>query len=188
MGINALGVILATTQTTRKENNMQKQDTIAETMRLFMESGPSVETYPTYKSLNDAVGKVHGKDEGKVQALAGPKAWAWHPDTELGVWRKSTEAEAKAKAEAAASKTHGTRKAKVLSDKDRVELELQIRALEELAYNPHLAPIREELQAKLAADDAARKGTLKDRLAAAVDKLGIARAVELLEEAAEDTE
>ena len=76
---------------------IEKKETIAETMRAFMGSGPSTATYPTYKALNDAVGAVHGLPEGKCQALAGEKAWAWHADTVTGKWRKATEAETEAK-------------------------------------------------------------------------------------------
>ena len=169
--------------------DIKKQDTIAETMRQFMSTGPSTATYPTYKALNDAVGAVHGLKEGKCQALAGEKAWAWHPDTELGIWRKATDEEVKAKRTAAAGKNHGgSRKAKVLSEADRAALDAQVTALEAID-NPALAPLLEDLKAKQAADDLARKGSLKDRLAAAVDKLGMDKAVTLLEAAAaEDAE
>lgn len=164
---------------------MQKQETIAATMKVFMESGPSVETYPNYKSLNDAVGKVHGLKEGKCQALAGPKAWAWHADTErTGTWRPATEQEVEARRTAAANKVHGTRTPKVMSDADRAALDAQVTAL--LAVNnPALAPLLAELQGKQAADDAARKGSMKDRLAAAIDKIGLEKVVAILEDAAE---
>lgn len=159
---------------------MEKKDTIAETMRAFMESGPSVETFPTYKRLNDAVGAVHGKAEGVCQALAGEKAWAWYADQTTGKWRKSTDAEFKAKQEAAAGKAHGGPRSKVLSDADRTALDAQIVALQAV-NNPALAPLLADLQARQTADDNARKGSLRDRLQAAIDKLGLARAVDALE-------
>lgn len=166
---------------------MTKQDTIAETMRAFMESGPSVSDYPNYKTLNDAVGAVHGLKEGKCQALAGEKAWAWAKDETSGKWRKATDDEFQAKQEAAAGKNHGgTRKSKVMGDADREALDAQVTALETV-NNPALAGLLAGLKAQQAADDAARKGSLKDRLAAAVETLGIERAVTLLEEAAENT-
>lgn len=164
---------------------IKKQETIAETMRQFMASGPSVETYPTYKSLNDYVGKIHGLAEGKCQALAGEKAWIWTADPISKRWRKATNIEFENRKAKAAAKNHGTRRAKVLSDKDRVELELQIKALEEVA-NPHLAPVLVELQDKLAADDLARKGSLKDRLAACVDRIGVEKVVDFLEKVIAD--
>jgi hypothetical protein len=178
-GTNAPGVIRAT-EDKEQEQTMQKQNTIAETMRKLMESGPSVETFPTYKSLNDHVGKVHGLTEGKCQALAGEKAWAWTPDQTTGKWRKATDVEVEARRAKAAGKSHGVRGSKVMSDVDRAALDAQIEALEQVA-NPALAPLLEGLKARQAADDAARKGSLKDRLQAAIDKLGIARAVDLLE-------
>ena len=162
---------------------IEKQDTIAETMRKFMGTGPSTATYPTYKSLNDYVGSLHGLPEGKCQALAGEKAWAWHPDTTTGKWRKATEAEIQAKRTAAAQKNNGgSRKPKILSDADRAALDAQVAALEAV-NNPALEPLLADLKARQAADDAARKGSLKDRLAACIDKLGTVQAVTLLEEA-----
>jgi len=166
---------------------IEKQATIAETMRQWMATGPSTTEYPTYKSLNDAVGAVHGLEEGKCQALAGEKAWAWHADKTTGRWRKATEAETEAKRKAAATKNHGGSRRKALSDTDRAALDAQVEALKTV-NNPALAPLLEDLQARQAADDAARKGSLKDRLAAAIDKLGLATAVELLEGAVEDGE
>lgn len=159
---------------------MEKKDTIAATMRALMESGPSVETYPTYKALNDAVGKVHNLPAGKCQALAGEKAWAWYADTDTGTWRKATEAEIESKRTAAAGKAHGGPRSKVLSDADRTALDAQVTALQTVA-NPALAPLLADLKAKQAADDAARKGSLKDRLQAAIEKLGLEKAVDILE-------
>ena len=166
---------------------MEKRETIAETMRAFMQSAPSIADFPSYKSLNDHVGKLHGLPAGKVQALAGPKAWGWHPDQETGRWRKSTEAEFNSKQAAAATKAHGGPRSKVLSAADRAALDAQVIALETV-NNPALTPLLEGLKAKQAADDAARRGSLKDRLAAAVEALGIERAVALLEGAAEAPE
>jgi hypothetical protein len=159
---------------------MQKQDTIAATMRQFMESGPKVAEFPNYKSINDHVGKLHGLSEGKCQALAGEKAWQWHADQVTGVWRKATEDEIEAKRENAAGKNHGVRAPKVMSPEDRAALDAQVTALEQVA-NPALAPLLADLRGKQAADDAARKGGMKDRLTAAVGKLGLARAVDALE-------
>jgi hypothetical protein len=159
---------------------MQKQNTIAETMRKLMESGPSVETFPTYKSLNDHVGKLHGKAEGVCQALAGEKAWQWTPDQTTGKWRKATDVEIESRRAKAAGKTHGVRGSKVMSDVDRAALDAQIEALRAVD-NPTLRPLLTSLYEKQWADDAARKGSLKDRLQAAVDALGLARAVDLLE-------
>ena len=159
---------------------MTKQDTIAETMRQFMATGPAVETYPSYKALNDAVGEAHGLPAGKCQALAGEKAWQWFADKTTGVWRKATEEEIAARRDAAAGKNHGTRASKVLPDEDRAALDAQIAALEAVD-NPALAGLLAGLKAQQAADDAARKGTLKDRLQAAIDALGLAEAVALLE-------
>jgi hypothetical protein len=166
---------------------IEKQDTIAATMRKFMESGPSVSKYPNYKTLNDAVGALFGLKEGKCQALAGEKAWAWTPDKVSGKWRKATAEEFAAKQAAAAQKNHGTRKSKVMGDAERAALDAQIAALETID-NPALAPLLADLKARQAADDAARKGSLKDRLAAAIEALGIERAVELLEEAVANAE
>lgn len=159
---------------------MIKQDTIAGTMRKFMESSPSVETYPTYKALNDAVGSLHDKAEGKVQELAGEKAWAWTPDPVTKTWRKATDAEIEAKRKSAAAKNNGVRRSKVLSDEERTALDAQIKALEQV-NNPALAPLLADLKARQASDDTARKGSLKDRLAAAIDTLGVERIVRLLE-------
>jgi hypothetical protein len=158
---------------------MQKQETIAETMRQFMATGPSTTEYPTYKSLNDYVGKVHGLPAGKCQALAGEKAWAWTPDTVSGQWRKATDVEFENR-KVAAAKNHGTRKAKVMGDAERAALDAQIAALQAID-NPALVGLLAGLKAQQAADDAARKGSLKDRLAACVDKLGMAEVVDLLE-------
>ncbi len=167
---------------------IEKQDTIAGTMRALMATGPSVADYPTYKALNDYVGALHGLPAGKCQALAGEKAWAWHPDTVTGRWRKSTDDEFASKKEAAARKNNGARKAKVLSDADRAALDAQVAALQAVAVNnPALAPLLEELKARQAADDLARKGSLKDRLQAAVDKLGLAVAVGILESRVAET-
>ena len=163
---------------------MQKQETIAATMRQFMEGAPSVAEFPSYKALNDAVGKVHGHPAGKVQALAGEKAWKWTPDMVTGKWRPATEAEIAACRAKAATKNHGGPRSKVLSDEDRAALDAQVTALETV-NNPALAPLLAGLKAQQAADDAARKGTLKDRLQAAIEKLGLVQAVTLLEEAAE---
>ena len=162
---------------------MQKKETIAATMAAFMAAGPSVTEYGTYKALNDAVGAVHGLDKGKCQALAGAKAWAWFADTTTGKWRKATDDEFQAKQDAAAGKNNGgTRKSKVLSDEDRAALDAQVAALETV-NNPALAPLLAGLKAQQASDDQARKGSMKDRLQAAIAKLGIDRAVTLLEEA-----
>lgn len=159
---------------------MIKQDTIAATMKAFMATHPSVTEYPSYKALNDAAGAVHGLPAGKCQALAGPKAWAWYADETTGTWRKATDAEFKAKQEAAAGKNHGVRGSKVLSDEDRAALDAQIAALEQVA-NPALEPLLADLRGKQASDDAARRGSLKDRLAAATDYLGAELAVKVLE-------
>ena len=161
---------------------MTKQDTIADTMRQFMASGPSVEDYPTYKSLNDHVGAVHGLAEGKCQALAGEKAWAWTPDTVSGAWRKATDVEFTNRKAKAATKAHGTRTSKVMSDADRAALDAQVTALETVS-NPTLAPLLAGLKAQQAADDQARKGSLKDRLAACVNTLGLEQVVNGLERA-----
>ena len=163
---------------------MQKMDTIAATMREFMATGPSVAEFPSYKSLNDFVGDLHGLPEGKCQALAGEKAWQWTPDTVSGIWRKATEAEIAACREKAATKNHGGPRSKVLSDADRAALEAQVKALEAVA-NPALEPLLADLRGKVAADDAARKGSLKDRLSVAIDALGLAEVVALLEGAIE---
>lgn len=160
--------------------NIEKKDTIAATMRLFMESAPAVKDFPTYKSLNDAVGAIHDLAEGKCQALAGPKAWAWAKDQATNKWRPATEAEVEACRANAASKNHGTRASKVMTDEDRAALDSQVAALETV-NNPALAPLLADLRGKLAADDLARKGTLRDRLAAAVETLGLDAAVTLLE-------
>ena len=159
---------------------MIKQDTIAATMRQFMETGPSTATYPTYMSLNDHVGALHGLTTGRCQALAGEKAWAWTPDTTTGRWRKATDVEVESRRTRAAAKARGSRKSKVLSDADRASLDAQVAALETV-NNPALAPLLAEAKAKQAADDEARKGSLKDRLQAVVARLGLARAVEALE-------
>lgn len=159
---------------------MTKEQTIAGTMKAFMESGPSIKDFPTYKSLNDYVGSLHGKAEGVCQALAGEKAWAWAQDTETGKWRPATEQEVEARRTAAAGKAHGTRTPKVMPDADRAALDAQVTALETV-NNPALAPLLADLLARRNADDAARKGSLKDRLAAAVERLGLERAVNLLE-------
>ena len=161
---------------------IEKQDTIAETMRQFMQTGPSTTTYPTYKALNDAVGKVHGLEDGKCQALAGEKAWVWAKDTTTGKWRKATDEEIEAKRTTAAQKNSGGSRRKAMSDADRAALDAQVTALEAV-NNPALAPLLEELKARQAADDAARKGSLKDRLQACIDKLGLERAVAILEDA-----
>ncbi len=161
---------------------MEKKDTIADTMRAFMASGPSVTEYPTYRALNDAVGAVHGKAEGKVQTLAGESAWAWTPDPTTKTWRRATDVEIESRRQKAAGKAHGTRGAKVLSPEDRESLEAQISALV-VVGNPALKPLLSDLLARRNADDVARKGSLKDRLAAAVERLGLARAVDLLEAA-----
>jgi len=162
---------------------MEKEQTIAATMRKLMQSGPSVKEFPTYKALNDTVGAAFGLPAGKCQALAGPKAWAWHADPVTGKWRRATPEETAAKAAAAAAKNNGgTRKAKVLSDEDRAALDAQVAALQAV-NNPALAPLLADLQARQKADDAARKGSLKDRLQTAIDKLGLEKAVELLEAA-----
>jgi hypothetical protein len=155
-------------------------------MRVFMESGPSVTDYPSYKSLNDAVGAVHGLPAGKCQALAGEKAWAWYADTVAGTWRPATEQEVEAKRAAAAGKNHGGPRSKVLSDADRAALDAQIEALRAVD-NPTLRPLLTSLYEKQWADDAARRGSLKDRLQAAIDKLGLQAAVDLLEAAAAET-
>lgn len=162
---------------------MEKQETIAGTMASLMASGPAVAEYPSYKSLNDAVGKVHGHPAGKVQALAGEKAWAWTPDTITGVWRKATEEEINARRDKAASKNHGGPRSKVLSEEDRTALDAQVEALTAV-NNPALLPLLNGLKAKQADDDSARKGSLKDRLAACVDKLGLEACVNCLEAAA----
>jgi hypothetical protein len=167
---------------TTRDRTMTKEKTIAETMRKLMESGPSVADYDCYKALNDAVGKVHGLPEGKCQALAGEKAWSWYADQTTGVWRKATPEEVEAKRSAAAGKSHGVRGSRVLSDADRAALDAQIAALETV-NNPALAPLLAGLKAKQASEDAARKGSLKDRLQAAVDKLGLEKVVEILEAA-----
>lgn len=163
---------------------MEKQETIAETMREFMASGPSATEFTSYKALNDAVGAVHGLAEGKCQALAGAKAWAWAKDEVTGKWREATEAEVEACKAKAATKAHGGPRSKVMGDEDRAALDAQIGALETV-NNPALAPLLAGLQAQQVADDAARRGSLKDRLADCVAKLGIERAVHLLEEAVE---
>lgn len=159
---------------------IEKQDTIAATMRHLMATGPSITDYPNYKALNDAVGAAHGLPEGKCQALAGEKAWAWYADTATGRWRKATPEEVESRRQKAATKAHGTRKAKVLSDADRAALDAQVAALEAVD-NPALAPLLEDLRGKQAADDAARKGSLKDRLQGLVDRLGLETVVEVLE-------
>jgi hypothetical protein len=164
---------------------MIKQSTIAETMRKLMESGPSVETFPTYKSLNDHVGKLHGKEPGSCQALAGEKAWQWTPDQTTGKWRKATDVEVESRRAKAAEKNHGGPRNKVMSDEDRKALDAQIAALKAVD-NPTLRPLLTSLYERQWADDAARKGSLKDRLQAAIDVLGMERAVGLLEAAAID--
>jgi hypothetical protein len=164
----------------QKETTMQKQDTIAATMRQFMESGPKVAEFPNYKSINDHVGKLHGLSEGKCQALAGEKAWQWHADQVTGVWRKATEDEIEAKRENAAGKNHGVRAPKVMSPEDRAALDAQVTALEQVA-NPALSPLLADLKARQTADDAARRGSLKDRLQAAIEKTGLELAVKFLE-------
>ena len=162
---------------------IEKKETIAATMRQLMASGPSVIEYPSYKALNDAVGKVHGLPAGKVQTLAGPKAWAWFADQTTGVWRKATPEEIEAKREAASAKNHGgPRKSKALPDAERAALEAQVMALEQVA-NPALEPLLQDLKGKLAADDTARKGTLKDRLQVCIDTLGLEQVVNGLERA-----
>lgn len=159
---------------------MEKQETIAGTMATLMASGPLVTEFPNYKALNDHVGMIHGLAEGKCQALAGPKAWRWHADQVTKTWRPATEVEFKAKQEAAAAKAHGGPRSKVLSAEERVALDAQVEALVAV-NNPALAPLLADLQARQAADDTARKGSLKDRLNAAIDKLGLEAAVALLE-------
>ena len=159
---------------------IEKQETIAATMRAFMASGPSTVIYPSYKSLNDAVGALHGLPAGKCQCLAGEKAWAWHADTELGVWRKATDVEFENRKAAAVAKSNGGSRRKVLSAVDRAALDAQVTALEAVD-NPALAGLLADLQARQTADDAARKGSMKDRLQAAIDTLGLAEAVTLLE-------
>ena len=161
---------------------MEKQSTIAATMRQFMESGPSVEAFPSYKAINDHVGQVHGLPVGKCQALAGPKAWQWTPDQVSGVWRPATPEEFADRQEKAAAKNHGGPRSKVLSDEDRAALEAQVTALETVA-NPALAPLLADLRGKVAADDAARRGSLKDRLQACIDTLGLEHVVNGLERA-----
>jgi predicted ribonuclease toxin of YeeF-YezG toxin-antitoxin module len=162
---------------------MEKKSTIAATMKQFMESGPTIKAYPTYRALNDAVGACHGLPAGKVQALAGPKAWMWTADETTGKWRLSTADEVEAKAAKAAGKNHGTRAAKVLSDEERAALEAQIAALRSMdgAAATAVAPLLASLVDKLQADDTARKGSLKDRLQTAIERLGLADAVEYLE-------
>ena len=159
---------------------MTKQETIAATMATLMASGPAVATYPTYKALNDAVGAVHGLTEGKCQALAGEKAWAWTPDTVSGAWRKATDVEFANRKAKAATKAHGTRKSKVMTDEDRAALDAQVTALETV-NNPALAKLLADSKAQQAADDQARKGSLKDRLQAAIDKMGLEWVVTALE-------
>jgi hypothetical protein len=164
---------------------MQKQSTIAATMRKLMASGPSITEFPSYKSLNDFVGGLHGLAKGRCQALAGAKAWAWAKDEVTGKWRPATPEEFAAKKEAAACKNSGgSRKAKVMGDAERATLDAQVAALEAVD-NPALAPLLAGLKTQQAADDQARKGSLKDRLQAAIDKLGLVQAVTLLEEAAD---
>lgn len=159
---------------------IKKFSTIAGTMTVFMESSPSVKEYGSYKALNDAVGKVHGLEPGKCQALAGEKAWKWHADEVTGTWRKATEAEFKAKQEAAAGKAHGGPRSKVMTPEARAALDAQVTALETV-NNPALLPLLNGLKAQQVNDDTARKGSLKDRLQAAIDKLGLAKAVDILE-------
>lgn len=159
---------------------MEKQDTIADTMRTLMATSPSVKDYPTYKSLNDYVGSIHGLEKGKCQALAGEKAWKWFADTELGVWRESTPEEFADRQEKAAGKNHGTRASKVLSDVDRAALDAQVVALETV-NNPALLPLLNGLKAQQVNDDNAKKGSLKDRLQAAIDKMGLAWVVATVE-------
>lgn len=161
---------------------MEKKETIAATMRHLMETGPSVAEYPNYRALNDHVGAAHGLAAGKCQALAGEKAWAWFADQTTGVWRKATEEEIAACREKAAGKTHGTRASKVMSNEDRAALDSQIAALETV-NNPALEPLLADLKAKQVADDEARKGSLKDRLAAAIETLGLEQVVNGLERA-----
>ena len=165
-----------------KVQTMTKQDTIAATMATLMASGPSVKEYTSYKSLNDAVGAVHGLAAGKCQALAGEKAWVWTPDQVTGKWRKATDVEFEARREKAATKNHGTRTSKVMSDVDRAALDAQVTALETV-NNPALAKLLADSKAQQAADDQARKGSLKDRLQAAVDTLGLEQVVNGLERA-----
>ena len=159
---------------------MQKQETIAATMRLFMESGPSTTEFTSYKALNDYVGAAHGLPAGKCQALAGAKAWAWAKDETSGKWRLASPEEVEACKAKAAGKAHGGPRSKVLSDEERAVLEAQIAALEAVG-NPALAPLLADLRGKVIADDQARKGSMKDRLAAAIDTLTLARAVAVLE-------
>ena len=159
---------------------MQKQETIAATMRLFMESGPSITEFTSYKTINDYVGALHGLPAGKVQALAGPKAWAWAKDETSGKWREATEAEIAACRANAATKNHGGPRSKVLSDADRAALDAQIEALQAV-NNPALAGLLAGLKAQQVNDDTARKGSLKDRLQAAVDRLRLSEAVRILE-------
>lgn len=166
---------------------IEKKETIAATMREFMASGPSVEEFPNYKSLNDYVGNLHGLKEGKCQALAGEKAWIWTADPTTKTWRKATDVEIESRREKAAKKNHGTRRSKVLSDADRAALDAQVTALEGI-NDPALAPLLADLKAKQASDDLARKGSLKDRLQAAVETLGLQAAVELLEAAEAEAE
>ena len=151
---------------------MQKKETIAGTMAAFMTTSPDVATYPSYKSLNDAVGAVHGLPAGKCQALAGPKAWAWAKDEASGKWRKATEDEVEACKANAATKAHGGPRSKVMTDEARAALDAQVTALETV-NNPALAPLLAGLKAQQVADDLARKGSLKDRLQAAIDKMGL---------------
>jgi hypothetical protein len=126
------------------------------------------------------VGKTHGLPEGKVQALAGPKAWAWYPDQTTGTWRKATPEEVTARREKAAGKVHGVRGPKAMPEADRKALDAQIAALKAVD-NPTLRPLLTSLYERQWADDAARKGSMKDRLATAIDKIGLAKAVEILE-------
>ncbi len=159
---------------------MEKQDTIAKTMATLMATSPAIAIYPTYKALNDAVGVVHGLPNGKVQALAGLKAWAWTADATTGTWRKATDDEVQARVDKAATKCHGVRGSKVMSEADRAALDTQVTALEAV-NNPALLPLLNGLKAQQVGDDAAKKGSLKERLQAAVGKLGMGEAVAYLE-------
>jgi hypothetical protein len=177
-GASEPGAFLATKN--QKGKTMTKEKTIAQTMQTFMVSGPSVKEFPNYKTLNDAVGKAHGLAEGKCQALAGEKAWQWHADTTTGTWRKASPEEVEAKRTTAAGKAHGGPRSKVMTAEDRSALDAQVTALETV-NNPALAPLLAGLKARQETDDLARKGSLKDRLATAIDKLGLEKVVAILE-------
>ena len=78
---------------------LQKKATYRATMEAWLATGVRVADFPTYKSLNDAVGAAHGVGPGRCQALAGKAAWAW-THGEDGLWRRATADEAAAKAAA----------------------------------------------------------------------------------------